>query len=198
MKDRSSIIAIDEENDEIAGVLILKAVKKCDYGRVFSRIMLSDGLVYQSVKEFMNYITRKVDIYEHFQCEIFLRYYLLCITPPYRGKGLGYHMMQTGVDIARHLNIPVIMGLMTNWKLQKLARKLGMETVFEIEYKTWHDKTGELVFCNLGAGNYSCALMAGELPPPPPPPPPPKKESNTKKEKVTRGEKRKAVQKQKG
>nr|CAI5840375.1 unnamed protein product [Callosobruchus analis] len=146
----------------------------------------------------MNYVNRKVDIYEHFQCEIFLRYYLLCITPPYRGKGLGYQMMLTGIDIARHLNIPVVMGLMTNWKLQKLARKLGMETLYEIEYKTWHDKTGELVFCNPGAGNYTCALMAGELPPPPPPPPPPKKESNTKKEKLTRGEKRKSVQKLKG
>ncbi|CAH1990579.1 unnamed protein product [Acanthoscelides obtectus] len=50
MKDRVSIIAIDEENDEIAGALILKAVKKCDYGRVFSRVMLSDGVIYQSVK----------------------------------------------------------------------------------------------------------------------------------------------------
>ncbi|CAH1990578.1 unnamed protein product [Acanthoscelides obtectus] len=95
MKDRVSIIAIDEENDEIAGALILKAVKKCDYGRVFSRVMLSDGVIYQSVKEFMNYVNRKVDIYEHFQCEIFLRFYLLCITPPYRGRGLGFQMMLT-------------------------------------------------------------------------------------------------------
>ncbi|KAJ8984080.1 hypothetical protein NQ317_006578 [Molorchus minor] len=68
-----------------------------------------------------------------------------------------------------------------------------LQTIYEISYVNWTDKAGELLFCNPGAGNYTCAVMAGIVPPPPepePPPPPPEAEEEAKKKK-TRGEKRK-------
>ncbi|XP_074032419.1 arylalkylamine N-acetyltransferase-like 2 [Leptinotarsa decemlineata] len=195
MKDQSSIIAIDESNEEIAGVLLLKAVKKCDFGRVFSRVQLSEGKIYQSVIGFMNFLNRKVDVFEHYQCEVFLRYYLLCINPEYRRKALGWQLMDTGLDIARHLKIPVIMAIMDCCKLQKMGQKLGMETLFEIEYVKWRDKYEELIFCDPGAGNYTCALMAGRVKQPVIEEPTEVPEDLTSKTKLTRAEKRKAKQK---
>lgn len=63
----------------------------------------------------------------------------------------------------------------------------------EINYVDWRGKDGEMIFDDPGAGNYSCALMAGVVPeaPEPEPPPPPKVDDvEKKKEKVTRAEKR--------
>lgn len=164
MKNQCSIVAVDEANEErLVGVLLLKAINKCDYGRVFSRTQLLDGASYQSIQNFFNHINRKVDIFEHYQCDTYLRYYLLCIQPDYRGKGIGFQLMEAALTVAKHLNINIMMGIFGNHHLQRLARKIGMETLYEQEYVSWKDKMGELQFCDPGAGNYASALMAGEV-----------------------------------
>ncbi|KAJ8984081.1 hypothetical protein NQ317_006580 [Molorchus minor] len=48
--------------------------------------MITDGKSYQSIMDFMNYISRKADIFEQFECDGYLRYYLVCIRPEYRKK----------------------------------------------------------------------------------------------------------------
>lgn len=162
MKDRCSIIAVDEVNGILAGVLILKTFKKSDYGCVFSRTQMVEGKCFQSIETFLNYVNRSVDIFEHFKCEIYLRFYLICIKPEYRGKSIGFQLMDTGVMVAKHLGINVIMGIFDCYQLQRLAKNIGMAILYEQEYVKWIDKMGELKFCDPGAGNYSCALMSGE------------------------------------
>lgn len=96
------IAPLFSENDNcIAGVLVLNPVQKCDFGRVYSRTMLVEGNSYKSITDFMNYINRKVDVFEVFQCEIYLRYYLLCIAPEYRGRGKRKHL-----EISKHISVP--------------------------------------------------------------------------------------------
>ncbi|CAG9768328.1 unnamed protein product [Ceutorhynchus assimilis] len=177
LKDRASVIAVDEKNDNcLAGVLVLNPVQKCDYGRVYSRAMLVDGNSYKSITEFMNHINRKVDIFEEFQCEIYLRYYLLCVKPEYRHRALGMQLMMVGLDIARHLKIPVVTGVFNNYRLQQIARRIGIDQVlYEYNYNKWSDKNHELIFCNPGAGNYTCNIQAGLVPAPPEPEPTPVK-----------------------
>ncbi|KAH1013446.1 uncharacterized protein LOC109538683 isoform X2 [Dendroctonus ponderosae] len=193
LKDRASIIAIDEENENcVAGVLVLNPVQKCDFGRVYSRTMLVEGKSYKSITDFMNYINRKVDVFEVLQCEIYLRYYLLCIAPEYRGRALGYQMMLAGLDVARHLKIPVVMGVFNNYKTQTIGRKIGINQIlYEFSYVKWSDKNGELIFCNPGPGNYTCNIQAGPVPPPPEPGPSPEAQNATPQVKTTRAEKRK-------
>lgn len=164
MKDQCSIVAVDEAHEDvIVGALILKTIKKSEYGRVFSGTQVGDGQCFQSIAAFLNHVNKNGDVFAHFQCEIYLRYYLVCIKPEYRRKNIGFELMDTGLNIAKHLGINVVMGIFDCFKLQILARKLGMETLYEQEYISWIDKMGELKFCDPGAGNYSCALMAGEV-----------------------------------
>ncbi|KAL1491256.1 hypothetical protein ABEB36_011877 [Hypothenemus hampei] len=198
MHDRASIVAIDEANENrVVGVLILTPVQKCDWGRVYSRTMIVEGKSYTSITNFLNYINRKVDIFEQYQCDTYLRYYLLCIRPEYRGKGLGYQCMLVGLDVARHLKIPISMGIFNNFKMQKIARKIGIDQIlYEYSYVKWSDKNGELKFCDPGPGNYTCNIQAGFVPPPPEPDPVPVTKKATK-EKVTRADKRKAKAKKK-
>ncbi|KAF2901293.1 hypothetical protein ILUMI_04891 [Ignelater luminosus] len=175
----TSIIAIDEnyEEDEqekyynrilpkvkIVGVLITRIVQKIDYGRIFSRVQLVHGTAMKQCIGLRAHISRKIDLFAKFNCESFLRYYDLCILPEYRGDGLGHFMLRCGFNIARSMNVPLVMGLFTNTALQQLAKQLGMETLFEVNYSDWRDLEGEVVFNNPGKGNYTCALMAGLVP----------------------------------
>ncbi|XP_060518415.1 uncharacterized protein LOC132697139 [Cylas formicarius] len=166
LKDSTSIIAIDEGHEnKVTGILLLNVVNKSDFARIYSRTMLVEGNAYKSISEFMNFVNRKVDVFEECQHDTYLQFYLLCIVPEYRGQGLGYHLMRAGMDVARHLKIPTVMGIFNSYSMQKLATRVGIDrTLYEVEYANWVDPLGELVFCDPGPGNYTCAMMVGTVP----------------------------------
>lgn len=108
MKDNCSLVVIDESRytklivskidfvnnvrivlaeELLAGALILKIVRKIDFGRVFSRVMLVDGVAMKKCIKIKNHLSRKTDIFADFDCEMFLRYYAICIKPQYRKRG---------------------------------------------------------------------------------------------------------------
>lgn len=79
--------SLSAKEDGLAGVLLLKTLKKCDMGRVFSRNQLTEGKPLRSIMNFINYVNKKVDLFVQFQCDIYLRYYLVCIKPEHRRRG---------------------------------------------------------------------------------------------------------------
>lgn len=74
-------------NEEMAGTLALKVVRKIDFGRVFSRVKLVEGDALKKCLQIKNNLSRKADIFAEFDCEIYMRYYAICIKPEYRRKG---------------------------------------------------------------------------------------------------------------
>lgn len=44
--------------------------------------------------------------------------------------GLGFQMLKTSMDVARHLKLPVIIGIFANCTLQNKAKKIGMNVRF--------------------------------------------------------------------
>lgn len=74
-------------NGEMAGVLVLKVVRKIDFGRVFSRVKLVEGDALKKCLRIKNNLSRKADIFAEFDCEMYLRYYAVCVKPEYRRKG---------------------------------------------------------------------------------------------------------------
>ncbi|KAK4873912.1 hypothetical protein RN001_013272 [Aquatica leii] len=220
LKDCSSIIAVDENYDfeefdeegnvipiikkpfeegkiKIIGVLIVKILNKSALDRVFSSIKLIQGDAIKKCMDIKIALSRTVDIFKIMDCEKVLRYYEMCVIPEYRHKGIGYQLMDAGLYVARSLNIPVVAGIFSNGKLQKLAGRIGMKPIKEINYCDWRDEECELIFDDPGAGNYTCALMAGYVLPPPPPPPPPQvtPEELANIPKVTRAAKQEALAK---
>ncbi|XP_018332796.1 uncharacterized protein LOC108742207 isoform X2 [Agrilus planipennis] len=143
IKEGSSLIAVTEDG-EVVGLLILRTAKKNEFARVFSRAQITEGESLKKCLQVKNYINRKVDVYEHFNVDAFLRFYAVCIAPTYRKKGI-----------------------FTNFKLQKLAKRLGMEVIKEVNYVDWRDEQHELIFSDPGPGNYTIALMACYTPPAP-------------------------------
>lgn len=71
--------------------------------------------------------------------------------------------------------------------------------LYEINYVEWRDKNGELIFDDPGAGNYSCILMAANVPEeaiPEPQPPIITVELPIKQPRLTRIQKREKVAKE--
>ncbi|KAK4880606.1 hypothetical protein RN001_008752 [Aquatica leii] len=187
----------EEGKIKIVGVLVMKILTKRELDRVFSSIKMIQGDAMKKCLDIKIALTRRVDVFEKMDCENVLRYYEMCVIPEYRHRGIGYQLLDAGLYVARSLNVPVIVGIFSNGPLQKLASRIGMKPINEINYCDWRDEENELVFDDPGAGNYTCALMAGYVQPPPPPPPPPPltPEELAKIPKVTRAARQEALTK---
>lgn len=74
--------------DCIAGFLILKVMHKAD--NVFERTLQIEGEALKKCTTFVNFLGRKADVFATLNCEVYLKYSLLCITPEYRKKGNIY------------------------------------------------------------------------------------------------------------
>ncbi|KAK9870528.1 hypothetical protein WA026_008092 [Henosepilachna vigintioctopunctata] len=173
---KQSIIAVDLDSDQIAGVLLLRAIPKGDCARIFSVVEIINGDAFKEVRRFVSQVTKKVNIYDYFGVDTYLEYVLLCVDQKYRRQGIGFEMMKCGNKIARSLRCPVIAGVFESNKFQKYAERIGMKILYLISYLDYKDEDGEMIFAEPGAGNYFCALMASEVRPPTPPPMPPPKD----------------------
>lgn len=72
----------------MAGALVLKVVRKLDFGRVFSRVQLVEGDALKKCVKIKNHLSRKTDVFADFDCETYLRYYGVCVKPEYRKRGV--------------------------------------------------------------------------------------------------------------
>ncbi|KAI4464211.1 n-acetyltransferase-related [Holotrichia oblita] len=164
LRDTSSIMAVDELKDnDIVGVILMRVVLKEDYGRVFARTIMLDGVAQKKCMQIKIALNRKVDIFADFDCESYLSIEAVSIKPAYRKRGIGFTMMRCAPDIARSLQIPVICGIFGTASLQRCAKKIGMEVQSEINYVEWRNKDKNLIIDDPGPGNYSCAIMAGRV-----------------------------------
>ncbi|KAF5288889.1 hypothetical protein FQA39_LY03768 [Lamprigera yunnana] len=187
LKESCSIIAVDETFDfgvqrdtrgrvietkpyeegpiKIVGCLVLKAENKADLNRTFSNVKLIQGEAMQKYIDIKSAVNRKANVFESMDCEKSLCFYELCVLPDYRHKSIGFTLMTCGLSIARSFNMPVVSGVFTTGSLRKIAKKLGMRLLSEVQYARWLDDEHELIFDDPGPGNYSCVLMAGYVRP---------------------------------
>lgn len=75
------------DTNEIAGATILKVVHKIDFGRTFSKTILQSGDAAKKCMDIKTTLMRKVDVFEFFKCDSFLRIYIVVIKPEFRKKG---------------------------------------------------------------------------------------------------------------
>lgn len=142
----------EEEKIKIVAALIMRVIHKYDYSRVFSRVQLVEGEAMKKCITFKNFVNRKVDVFAKFNCDSILRYYDLCILPEYQHRGysfslfvyivnfsyksyslgLGLILAKCGLYVAKAMNVPVVMGVFSDFRVQKLAKKIGMEVIIRL------------------------------------------------------------------
>lgn len=74
-------------DNTIAGVILMRVVLKADYGRIFARTILLDGVAQKKCMQIKTALNRKVDIFADFDCESYLSIEVVSIKPAYRRRG---------------------------------------------------------------------------------------------------------------
>lgn len=73
---------------ELAGVLVLKAIHKVDYGRVFTSLIMSEGEARKKCLQLYATMHRKANVTQQMNCESYINYYYLCVKPEFRHRGI--------------------------------------------------------------------------------------------------------------
>lgn len=103
-----SLIIIDEsvrnrsdgtvvEEDEVAGVLVARIVKRTDFYQVLSRTSIMTGEGQINYVQFKNDLNKNMDLWTDFKCDQLLKIYYVCIKPKYRRKGSYKKKLQSFV-----------------------------------------------------------------------------------------------------
>nr|CAD7455536.1 unnamed protein product [Timema tahoe] len=111
------------------------------------------------VMDFHFYMNNRIDVFEHFNVESFLRNYGICVSLKYRGKGVSESLIRCGINYMQRLGLTVMEGLFTSKRYSRLARKMGFQVLYSKPYSSWllDRKT---IFPTLAEGGGSVFIMA--------------------------------------
>ncbi|KAG8235959.1 hypothetical protein J437_LFUL018080 [Ladona fulva] len=167
LNDNVSLCAIDEaNNDEIAGVTILRVSSRCDphrHEKVDSKLKSMQRLFH-----FLHHCHEGIDPFtiKSGSKEVVVDHVLepmgLSVSPKYRGKGLGQALIQARHKLAAELGIGATMGIYTSIYSQAIILRQGMEMVKEISY-TDYKEDGKVIFAELNPPHPSAKVIGGLL-----------------------------------
>ncbi|KAL4716761.1 hypothetical protein ACJJTC_001917 [Scirpophaga incertulas] len=163
MKDKMSIAAVKEGEDQLVGVLIMRIQEKNAFSRTFSRVKITHNPLYTSVMKFYNEVEKPVDVYEKLGVRKYIKVYVIALKKRYRHRGIAKDMLKAAILLAKSAFVPVIAGIFTTARSQQIAEEIGFEKLNEIYYIRYL-KDGEVVFSDAGLGNYGAAMMAYRIP----------------------------------
>ncbi|KAF9423673.1 hypothetical protein HW555_000999 [Spodoptera exigua] len=163
MKDKMSLAAVSEGNDQLVGVLIMRIQEKSAFSRTFSRVKLTHNPLYSTVMKFYNEIEKPVCIYDELGVKRYFKIYLIALKKRYRHRGLAKQMLKAAMALSASAGVAGIAGIFTTARLHTIAQELGFEKLNEIYYVRYLID-GEIVFWDTGLGNYGAAIMALRIP----------------------------------
>ncbi|XP_068623999.1 uncharacterized protein [Battus philenor] len=158
MKDKMSIAAVNEESDELIGVLIMRIQEKSAFSRTFSRVKLTYNLLYANIMTFYNEVEKPVDLYDKLDVKKYLKIYALAVKRMYRHKGIAKEMLKSALSLAASAHVPAISGIFTACGNQRIAEELGFIKFNEIPYNKY--LSDDQVLFTDTEKNHSAALMA--------------------------------------
>ncbi|XP_046395336.1 uncharacterized protein LOC124162746 [Ischnura elegans] len=170
LDDNISLYAVDEDNnDEIAGVTILRVVSRAaphKHEKVDSTLTSMNRLM-----SFLEYCHEGLDVftYDSGSSKVVVDHVLepmgLSVSPQYRGKGIGQALIRARHRMAAEVGIGATMGIYTSIYSQAIILRQGMHVVKEIPYDSYLEN-GVPVFKELNPPHPSCKVIGGLLPKP--------------------------------
>ena len=88
----------------------------------------------------------------------------LTVHNDHRRRGIGTALMQRGMDWAREHGFDLACGIFTSVPSKKIAKRMGMRSVYDCDLREVKNNKGEVVFADMGVNNV-VSIMALEMTP---------------------------------
>lgn len=145
----ASLIAIDPMNDDkLVGVILSGPIgpAEADLMMEESKRCENDNKKWSEILLLLAYLERNANIYERYNVNKALYVHNLGVHTQYRGKSIGFNLMQKTLDLAKSLGYPLVTADCTSVFSIRIAEKLQMECLQTVPYKDYTDENGRQIF----------------------------------------------------
>ncbi|XP_014245844.1 uncharacterized protein LOC106664543 [Cimex lectularius] len=97
-------------------------------------ILQLEGEQFQIIFKTFKSLMERVDVYDRYGVDEYLEGLGLSVHPEYHGCNLGYRILESREKLCKALGLNVAVTMFTAASSQHIARKLGYETLVEIDY----------------------------------------------------------------
>ncbi|KYN40646.1 hypothetical protein ALC56_04955 [Trachymyrmex septentrionalis] len=163
MKDTTSLVALSLTSGRVIGVAVTRINSNSEKSDIYNRVLNFEGDALEKIMGLINALIKRSNVYEEFDCDIYLRIHVLCVHPSYQQKGVATALLKVCIQVASKLDISAVGVVFTSGLSQSLALKLGFRLIAEIRYSRWVVED-RVVFDDTGKGNYSVAFMGIQTP----------------------------------
>ncbi|XP_043259900.1 uncharacterized protein LOC122401683 [Colletes gigas] len=185
VKDGATIIAVDEETDELAAVAFNKIHARPREGvKDQLEIFMEQNMRHPTclgLIRLLDGIETSVNIYKKYNVNGAMELFYLGTNPRYQGQGIGSQMMKKCIEFGRgllngtakrnsidgpivneHVLPEVIFGVFASNYSQRIAEKLGLESLHVMHYED-HDFAGRKLSERIGDVHRTAKLQALKL-----------------------------------
>ncbi|CAD7087441.1 unnamed protein product [Hermetia illucens] len=127
MKDETSLLAIDDDTQEIVGVLVGKPMIRENWSWNFFRMLLPTNYVSQIIGNFeRDMVMAHVPNAEHRDPPSSYHVFAICLSPAYKGRNQKPRFLIDAYKVARSLGLPKLSFIGKSLNDQIRASRIGM------------------------------------------------------------------------
>jgi arylalkylamine N-acetyltransferase len=139
------LLAIDDESEKIAGVLIAGPIYPGDADEMLKSAEKSSRK-WGDIQKLLAYIGKKADVLGKFNLDKALHCHLLTVHQAYRGNRIGQGLFEQSFENARKLNYKLMSVDCTSVFSARVAERCGMECISAVTYAEYNEAIGEQLF----------------------------------------------------
>lgn len=140
------LIAIDEENGQIAGALAAGPLEDGSAEEMIEAAKTTETEKWRDISLFLAYIEKKADLFVRLNIPNAVHIQALGVHRDYRGQRIGERLFQFCFDNAARLNYPLVSADCTSIYSVRIAEKMGMENVSTVTYDEYAERIGRQLF----------------------------------------------------
>ena len=143
---KTVLLAIDEENEKIVGVLIAGPIEHGDADKMLENAEFCESKKWSDISKFLAYIEKKADVLGKFNLEEAVHCHALGVHHDYRGNKIGLKLFEKFFDVAKALNYQLVSVDCTSIFSNRICEQLEMDLVSSVSYDEYNMKIGEKLF----------------------------------------------------
>jgi GNAT superfamily N-acetyltransferase len=138
-----SLLAVSRNGQRILGVCLNRR-EKANADNKLERMYTHPA--YTAIADFIKKVVDSVDIWKITGADRAVFIHLLGVDAAARGRGIGRALMEKSRENARSAGYPLIGVICTSYFSARIARDIGMQSVYSLSYSEYRDENGHPVF----------------------------------------------------
>lgn len=162
LQDQLSLMAVDERDSQIAGVILNGVLHPGDTEQALDKLHLSTDINYKKIFELLYKHNLQVDLFVRYNVDRIFDVRILSVDSRYRGQGIAKELVKRAELVARQAGYHLLKADATGIFSQKILRSQGFETFSEQLYAKYTNEEG-LIILPVEAPHIKLQLLIKQL-----------------------------------